>query len=258
MPELTIDRDIIYAQPDGFPLGLDIYRPAGMTGLPVIMIVHGGGWCVGDRQWMDDFARFLAEQDYLVATVSYRLAPVFPYPAACEDMLTAAAWLVEHAAEYGGVATRFGALGVSAGAHLVTWLATEPKTPLTCCASWAGPMDMRREPVTYPYRSYGLAFMGACIHDAPDAYVAASPLFRLTSAAPPLLLVHGLADEVVPVDHARWMLDRAKEIGAPVEAMLLEGMVHTVGSKDDPSTAAGWEALTKFFRRHLSPQVLVR
>ena len=182
--QLTVDREIIYAEPAGTPLGVDIFHPAVAEKAPIIMLLHGGGWCAGSRQGLDDFARQFAAAGYLAATVSYRLAPAFPFPAACEDVRAAAAWLVAHAAAYGGDTARLGAYGGSAGAHLVCWLATEPKTPLTCGVAWAGPSDLRREPVTYPFRSYALAFMGACIHDAPQAYLEASPLWRLTGRTP--------------------------------------------------------------------------
>jgi acetyl esterase/lipase len=251
MPELRIDRDIVYSEPNGVSLTLDVYRPAEGTALPVILLVHGGGWCRGTRQDMDWVARFLADQGYLVGMNSYRLAPAFPYPAACEDIQAAAAWLIAHAAEYGGDPARLGAFGISAGAHLVAWLATMPGTPLVCCAEWAGPMDMRREPVTYPFRSFGLAFMGACQHDAPEAYEEASPLLRLTADTPPLLLIHGTADGTVPVAHAHYMFEAARELNVPVSAVILDGVTHTAGRPDDPATAPGWDALVRFFAEHL-------
>lgn len=248
---LQIDQDIVYAGPGGTPLGLDIFRPADAVQSPIVMLLHGGGWCAGSRKDLAGSAEGFAADGYLAVTVSYRLAPAFPFPAACEDVRAAADWLVSHAAEYGGDPARLGAYGGSAGAHLVSWLATEQNTPLTCGVSWAGPMDLRREPVTYPFRSYALAFMGACLHDDPQAYADASPLFRLTPGMPPLLLIHGTQDDVVPADHARWMAQAAREIGAPVEMLLLDGVNHTGGDPNDPLQAPGWQAMMCFFARYL-------
>ncbi len=239
--KLEVTRDIRYAEPDGTPLCLDIVRPASADPAPVIMLVHGGGWCAGVRQDVSAYARRFADEGYLAANISYRLAPAFPYPAAGEDVLAAARWLRAHAEAYGGDAARLGTYGVSAGAHLAAWLATAPDSPLTCAVAWAGPTDLRREPVTYPYRSYALAFMGACLHGAPQAYVDASPLLRMTAAMPPLLLIHGKDDAVVPADHARWMAEAAAEMGAPVEAVLLDGVGHTGGDPNDPLHARGGE-----------------
>jgi len=248
---MTVYENLIYAEPNDMPLGLDLYQPDGEGPFPVLMLVHGGGWCQGDRQGYAEHGRYFADAGYLAASIDYRLAPANPFPAACEDVTAAAAWLIEHAAEYGGNPARFGAYGGSAGAHLVAWLATSPDTPLTCCAEWAGPMDMRREPVTYHYRGYGLAFMGACVHEDPATYDAASPLYRLTVGAPPLLLVHGVEDAVVPADHARWMLEKARELGAPAEMVLLDGVGHTGGASGIPELASGWEAMMAFFARRL-------
>lgn len=105
--------------------------------------------------------------------------------------------------------------------------------------------------ITYPYRGYTLAFMGACVHDDAQIYHDASPLMRLTTDIPPLLLVHGLDDAVVPVAHARWMHEAAQALGAPVEMALLEGVGHTGGSPDNALEAVGWRAMMAFFARHL-------
>ncbi|HEY3416463.1 MAG TPA: alpha/beta hydrolase [Armatimonadota bacterium] len=249
--QVRIERDINYAEPEGTPVGLDIFRPEGEGPWPVIMLLHGGGWCVGCRQGLDSFAGMLAADGYLAVTVSYRLAPAFPFPAACDDVSAALCWLVAHAAEYGGDPARIGAYGGSAGAHLVAWLATAPSTPLTCGVAWAGPTDMLREPITYNYRGYTMAFMGTCPHDDPQAYRDASPLLRMTAAMPPLLLIHGASDNVVPPDHARWMAQAAREMGAPVEMLLLDGVGHTGGDPNDPPQAPGWQAMLEFFGRHL-------
>lgn len=248
---LQITRDVVYAEPIAdVPLALDLYRPAGES-LPVIMLVHGGGWCVGCRQDFEGYARLFAAEGYLAIAVSYRLAPVHPFPAACADVRAAAGWIAAHAADYGGDPAHIGAYGVSAGGHLVSWLATDPATPLTCVVEWAGPMDMRREPITYPYRGYTMAFMGACVHDRPTDYDDASPLSRLSAGMPPTLLIHGLADEVVPVAHARWMHEAAQQLGAPVAMVLLDGVGHTGGDPYDPLHAPGWQAMMAFFAQHL-------
>jgi acetyl esterase/lipase len=249
--QLIETRDVIYATPTGGPLGMDFFRLPGTEALPVIMLLHGGGWCLGARQSLDDHARLFAADGYLAVTVSYRLAPAFPYPAACEDLTAAGAWLVAHAGEYGGDGTRLGAYGGSAGAHLAAWLATAPATPLACAVAWAGPTDMRREPVTPPNRSYPLTFMGACTHDAPQAYSDASPLLRMTATMPPLLLIHGTVDDVVSADQARWMVAAARPLGAPVEMLLLDGVNHTGGTPHDPLQAPGWQAMMEFYARHL-------
>ncbi|MHB9133748.1 MAG: alpha/beta hydrolase family protein [Armatimonadota bacterium] len=93
--------------------------------------------------------------------------------------------------------------------------------------------------------------MSDCVHDNRDAYLAASPITQVTQEMPPLLLVHGLADDVVPVDHARWMVDAARQVGAPIEAILLDGVGHTGGDPNDPAHTPGWQGMMEFFAQHL-------
>lgn len=253
-----IARDVVYVEPNGMPLAMDFFRGSLADRLPMIMLLHGGGWCTGNRQVLDGVAQMLADIGYLAVTVSYRLAPAYPFPAACDDVSAAMAWLVEHGMEYGGDPARLGAYGASAGAHLVSWLATMPQCPLACGVAWAGPTDLRREPITYDYRGYTMAFMGASLPEAPETYAAASPLSRMTAAMPPLLLIHGGADIVVPPDHARWMTEAAHDIGAPVEAMILPGVGHTGGDPQNPLQLPGWQAMLDFFARHLGARAVAR
>lgn len=249
--ELLIDRDVVYAAPEGVDLALDIVRPASERPLPVLMLVHGGGWCSGCRQDMAGLGHYFAARGYLTASVSYRLAPAYPFPAACHDVRAASAWLTANVGAYGGDAARLGAYGVSAGAHLVGWLAVQPRVPLCCAVAWAGPMDMLREPVTTPFRGYAFGFMASCPHDNTPAYLAASPITQITPRMPPLLLVHGLADDVVSPEHARWMADAAQQVAAPVEAIFLDGVGHTGGEAGNPLHAPGWQRMLDFFAQHL-------
>jgi len=250
--ELQSYLDIVYTETSGTALLLDIYRPADDRCYPVLLHVHGGGWCVGGRSRDVECFRHHVEQGYVVVDIDYRLAPEHPYPAACDDVHTAAHWLLAHAEEYGGDARRFGALGYSAGGHLLALLATEANTPLTCTVCWGNPTDMRREPVTPPYRGYAWAFMSACPNEDANLYDAASPVTRLTKQTPPLLHLHGTADGVVPVHHARFLAEAAAQVGAPVEVIIQDGGGHCVaGNAEDGERAEA--AIRHFFARHLLP-----
>lgn len=249
---LTRTTDIQYAILDGVPLFLDVVRPAHEDICPIILAVFGGGWCSGDRQTLGAASHRLARAGFIVVTIDYRLAPEYPYPIACQDIKTAVQWIIDHANEFAGDASRLGAYGVSSGGHLVALLASEVNTPLSCTVCWGGPMDLRRDPVTYPYRSYPLAFMGTCIHDDPALYEQVSPLCRLSPNTPPILLLHGGNDQVVPIDQCRHMAERAKEIGAAVTILELPGAPHEPGNPRDAVMSLGWEAIIAFFHEHLS------
>lgn len=96
-----------------------IYSPAEGGIRPVFVLIHGGGWVIGDLDTHDAVARAAAVQaDAVVVSVDYRLAPEHPYPAAVEDCWAALQWVHAHAAEIGGDPSRLAVGGDSAGGNL--------------------------------------------------------------------------------------------------------------------------------------------
>lgn len=119
---IEVHRDLVYTR-SPVPLRLDVYQPEGASERalrPVVLYVHGGGFRIlsKDSHWV--MALQFARRGYVVVSIDYRLAPKYPFPAALEDCAEAYAWTVEHAARYGGDASRLVLAGESAGANLVT------------------------------------------------------------------------------------------------------------------------------------------
>src|ERR1700736_5515666 len=85
-----------------------LYTPPRAKGpLPLLVYLHGGGWVAGSVATHDPFCRLLSgAAEVIIASIDFRSAPEHPYPAAVDDTLTAARWAAQHAAEYGGDATR--------------------------------------------------------------------------------------------------------------------------------------------------------
>ena len=103
---------------------LDVSRPIERKGLlPVVLYVHGGGFCILSKESHWVMALAFARRGYVVFNINYRLAPANKYPAAIEDACGAYAWVVRNAALYGGDPSRIVVAGESAGANLVTSLA---------------------------------------------------------------------------------------------------------------------------------------
>ena len=102
------------------PVASRIYDPDPGQRLPVLLWVHGGGWCLGDLDSSDRIARELAVRTgSLTVVVDYRLAPEAPYPNGINDVEAAITWLISHADDIGGDCTDITAAGESAGANLV-------------------------------------------------------------------------------------------------------------------------------------------
>ncbi|OWK40185.1 alpha/beta hydrolase [Fimbriiglobus ruber] len=106
---------------------LDLYLPEGQTGAPVLVFFHGGGYTKGDRKDAAQFGRTLAKHGVAVAAAGYRLLPANKYPAPVEDGAKAVAWVKANASKYGLAADKLFVGGHSAGGHLASVLATDPK-----------------------------------------------------------------------------------------------------------------------------------
>ena len=98
-----------------------LYRSAGFDTipLPVLIYLHGGGWCFGS---INSCAHFCAELSYrakiAVLAVEYPLAPEHAYPAALNACTEAVAFAFEHAGEYGFLPDRISIGGDSSGGNL--------------------------------------------------------------------------------------------------------------------------------------------
>jgi acetyl esterase len=124
--DLTVTNDIVYAKPGVKPLKYDVYSPKGARNLPVIVIIHGGGWTANDEDIMRGLARELVKGGkFVVASMDYRWGGKADGDATPNtmadligDVFGGIAHIVEHAAQYGGDPTRIGVTGDSAGGHL--------------------------------------------------------------------------------------------------------------------------------------------
>jgi acetyl esterase/lipase len=110
---------------------LDLYVPAGPGPHPVLVFVHGGGWRFGDRQQILSsyvkIGRRLAASGVLAVVISYRLSPHYKHPAQVRDVARAVGWTLQRIGDFGGDPDRVYVMGHSAGAHLATLIACDPK-----------------------------------------------------------------------------------------------------------------------------------
>ena len=260
LPPLT--KAIEYANPEKQQLQLDLAQPAGDGPFPAVVCIHGGGFRAGKRDGWDRMCQQLAARGFVAVTITYRLAPDHKFPAAIEDSKAAVRWLRANAAKYHVDASRIGALGDSAGAHLALFLAVTgnvhdfdgdqnpgPSSAVQCAVSYYGPADFTL--------SYGKSvdaaevlplFLGGNLQQEPRRHILASPLYWVTPDAPPILLLHGTNDKYVNYEQAILMRDRLKAAQCEVELLTLEGAGH--GFKGDDLKRAN-EAAYAFLDKKL-------
>lgn len=265
MPETVIhEADIEYSNV-GARVAMDIVRPkqAASEPRPAIILVHGGGFRAGNRQSYLAAAARLAERGYVAATVSYRLAPRNQFPAAVHDVKAAVRFLRAKASQYGIDPERIGAMGGSAGGHLVLFLGLtggveefegsgpnrEYSSRVSCVVNYYGPTDF-----TQSYsKSVDAAevlpqFLGGDLDHNRAAHIRASPLNWVTPNAVPILSIHGTKDSYVAYEHSVWLTERLLGAGVPAELETISGAGH--GFKGADAERAEQRAFA-FFDKYL-------
>jgi acetyl esterase/lipase len=240
--------DLVYGEVPGYrPLELDLYLPPGPEGggpVPVIVHVHGGGWRRGSRRVPlpvlgAGFYDRIAAQGFAVAAIDYRLSGEARYPAPLEDVRTAIGWVREHAAEYGLDAGRVFAWGDSAGGHLALLAALTgargPRGEVQGVVAWFPVTDLAGLPSDVTDAggmpdagpdSREALLLGAPPSSVPDLAREASPVAHAGAGAPPVLLMHGAADDLVPPAQSARLAEALTAVGAPVELDLVSGATH--------------------------------
>ncbi|WP_193163684.1 alpha/beta hydrolase [Microbulbifer hainanensis] len=128
--EVQVHKAVPWAKTAAKTLTMDIYTPQnGRSRLPVVVMVHGGGWLINDNHIMDSAARYLAEHgDFVVANLNYRLLGDnhnrTTMNKIVEDVFGGVLWVKEHIADYGGDPTEVAVTGDSAGGHLSAMVLT--------------------------------------------------------------------------------------------------------------------------------------
>jgi acetyl esterase len=106
-------------------LAARVYRPDAAGPLPTVVLLHGGGWVIGDLDTHDNMARSICRDcDAVVLSVDYRLAPEAPFPAAVDDAVAATRWAAAHLSELGG-SDVLAVAGDSAGGNLAAVVAQQ-------------------------------------------------------------------------------------------------------------------------------------
>ncbi len=118
-----------------FPYGqdrlqtMDIYRPKNATNAPVIFMVHGGAWRIGDkannRVFENKVARWVP-MGFIFISTNYPMLPDSSVTQQASYVALALATAQKHAATWGGDPTKFILMGHSAGAHLVSLVNADP------------------------------------------------------------------------------------------------------------------------------------
>ncbi len=199
-------EDVEYLRHGETPLLARLFKPQGHGPFPLIVELHGGAWCRGDRLNDSVLNEALARRGVAIAALDFRMPPDAPYPGSLADIHYGIRWCKTQAAAWGIRPNWVGAMGNSSGAHQAMLLGMRPHDPR--------------------YAALPLA-AGAAAVDGSLSYVilcspVIDPLGRYNYAkglrqdcTPPA----GFADRVVPSHDQYWQTEEAMAEGAPARAL---------------------------------------
>ncbi|MEX0942323.1 MAG: alpha/beta hydrolase, partial [Pseudomonadales bacterium] len=242
--ETTIVSDVVYGHKDGMALVYDVFVPEEANGAGIVYMVSGGWfsvWQAPDRR-ATHFERLLAE-GFTVFAVHHGSAPRFKVPEAVSDVRAAVRHIKKSAPDYGVDRDRLGVWGGSAGGHLSLMLGLNPE-------------GKPAEPVGQGFRQLGPHYAVDGTDDATVAAVVAfyppvdirhrvgpserfpaldfpkdqadaiSPILFVTKDDPPVRLIHGDADELVPLEDSEILQAELERVGVAHDLVVIKGGDH--------------------------------
>ena len=263
----TAERDVTYCTMNNLPQKMDIYYPSSGGPWPVLMYVHGGSWYQLDKAEGEGW-RGMNDRGFLVVSVNYRLGDYqTKFPAMIEDVKCAVRYLRAHSSDYNIDPDHIGAIGASAGGHLVELLGTadpsvgwdvgeylDQSSKVQAVITMSGISDFTSNIPNALNGAifYAFGYLGGT--DTPENR-AASPITYITPNDPPFLIIHGDKDGIVPLEQAKIFNQKLTEAGVQNQFVIVEGGDHGLtsptGDEVKPSGAERNQIITEFLEKNL-------
>jgi acetyl esterase/lipase len=266
----SVQKDVTYCTPDGDPQKMDLFFPKVSDGkpAPVVVYVHGGAWREGDKAEGAGMyvMPLLSQTGYLFASINYRLAPKYKWPAQIQDVKCAIRFLRAHAKGYDLDPIRIGAMGSSAGGHLVSLLGLtdmsagfdvgeylDQSSRVQAVVDLFGPADLTVKHFTETQASIVRGVFG--VQAAGDPILRqASPVTYISKDDPPFLILQGDKDTTVPPSQSQELYDRLKAGGVTATLVIVKNAGHgfvPAGGAISPSLGELAKMTLDFFDRFL-------
>lgn len=255
----TVKQDIVYAQPGVKKLKYDVFSPKGAKDLPIIVIIHGGGWVSNTEDIMRELGRELVRGgDYVVCSMDYRWMGTRDGDKRANtmadligDVFGGLAHIQEHAKEYGGDGSRIAVTGDSAGGHLSAVASLMPNMigddgfgvkegvyefKPTYIPAGKTAANVRKDlmgaikAAAPSYGVFGAHVLAGVLRGQPEAVVkAVSPQEHIPNGkerAVPQYLLRGTVDPLIRDADVQAFADALKAAGQRVEYVQVEGASH--------------------------------
>jgi len=231
--------NVPYCSPGGPDQQLDIYNPTNQDPgpWPLLIHIHGGAWSTGDKTLADGGVESkLLDMGWAIASINYRLAPTFQFPAMIEDSKCAVRFLRGHAAIYNFDPNHFLVKGESSGAHLALLVAFAGPAAGWDGGDWPG-ISSSVDGVWDGYGPFDLsqpdiiANLSGLLDEVfgtsdPNKLLLDSPVNYLTAQAPPVIIVQGELDQTVPVSQSVELYNHLAALGVRGDLILVDNAKH--------------------------------
>ena len=242
VPEGVVEElDIEYGREGDVSLKLDLYRPATVERpLPALLFIHGGGWTGGDKGDYKLYAATMPLKGYVVATMAYRFAGEFGFPACVSDTKCAVRWLRANAARLQIDPDKIAIAGGSAGGYLAMMAGyssdvaefegsggnPDVSSRPDAVINLYGPTDLTTEFArTHPTVTN---FLKVSYDVNPGLYLHASPLHHVDPGDPPTFIIQGSLDTLVTPDQADGLAEKFQALGMDYWYDCYPGWPHTM------------------------------
>lgn len=229
-------------------------RAPALKNRPGAIVIHGGGWVQGDKEGvLEKFCLPFVEHGFVVANIEYRLAQSAPAPAAVNDVLEAAKWFRDRAADYKVDPNQIIVTGDSAGGHLALMAGMAPESAgigpsikIAAIVNFYGISDVADQMEGPHLQSYAVTW----IPEQPGRMELAkklSPIAYVRKGLPPVLSIHGDADPVVPYEQSVRLTKELKAAGDQAELITVSGGQHGFPPEE---MSRLWPQIFKWLKKH--------
>jgi acetyl esterase/lipase len=240
-PAWTEQANVTFPTANGQTELLDVYTPltpAPAGGYPVMIAIHGGGWRSSDKaEFGLRTATAFTPNGYVVVAPDYELsAPGSPtWPVNFEDVQGAVRWVRDDAGAMNFNANEIVAEGESAGANLAALLGVYSplgknngtSAAVAAVVAVSTPADLTALYHEDHYAGTAAAqFLGGSPEQVPANYVAASPIDHVSESDPPMLLIQGRQDKVVPLSQSEQLSAALTAARVRNELLVVQGGHH--------------------------------
>jgi acetyl esterase/lipase len=237
---------------------IDLFLPKGVSAkTPVMIMIHGGAWTLGDNKYTDKHARDVRDRGFVVANVDYRYVNDSVHGTdLLADIDNAIAFVAKSGKTYGYKATQFHLMGISAGAHLSLLYGYTSKRKIKSITAMCAPSIFDETTFLAPlYKQGRIKIMedlaNARYNPAPGADISAfkkvSPYFHIKNI--PTQLIHGDADELVDVNLSRRFYAKLQEMKVPANLIIHPGKGHDAGMNSPDTEKANIDAIAGWAKK---------